>query len=83
MAVVIELVGVPEVDRENVLHALGRDGWRQERKPGGRETLSHAEVRGADDARGRLREIGLRPEDFGIREEPTARGAAVEQRIFR
>jgi hypothetical protein len=66
MRIVLTIEGVADIDRENVLHALKCDGWAEDSMAEVELRLYHPLVESEQEARQRLRGIGLNPGEFHI-----------------
>jgi hypothetical protein len=70
MRIVLTIDGVADIDRENVLHALKCDGWAEDSLAQDELLLYHPLVESEQEARQRLRGIGLNPGEFPIDRHP-------------
>jgi hypothetical protein len=70
MRIVLTIDGVPDIDRENVLHALKCDGWAEDSLAEDELRLYHPLVESEQEARYRLRGIGLNPGELHIERHP-------------
>ena len=70
MRIVLTIDGVPDIDRENVLHALKCDGWAEDSLEQDELLLYHPLVESELAARQRLRGIGLNPGEFHVEGHP-------------
>jgi hypothetical protein len=70
MRIVLTIAGVPDIDRENVLHALKCDGWAEDSMSEDESRLYHPLVDSEQEARQRLLGIGLDPGEFHVERHP-------------
>ena len=77
MRIVLMIAGVADVDRENILHALKCDGWAEDFPAQDEFLLYHPLVQSDQEARRRLRGIGLNPEEFHIERHPDRQFSAT------
>ena len=70
MRIVMTIEGIADIDRDNVLHALKRDGWAEDSLAEDELRLYHPLVESEQEARRRLRGIGLNPGEFHVERHP-------------
>jgi hypothetical protein len=70
MRVILSIADVPDIDRENVLHALKCDGWAEDFLANGEFRLYHPLVGSEQEAGQRLLGIGLNPGEFHVEQHP-------------
>jgi hypothetical protein len=70
MCIILNITGVPDIDRDNVLHALRCDGWLEVAFGLGEQSLRHPQVNNKQEASDRLRAIGLNLDDLRIDQHP-------------
>ena len=70
MRIVLTIEDVADIDRENVLHALKCDGWADDSMAEDELRLYHPLVEDEQEARQRLRGIGLNPGELHLERHP-------------
>jgi hypothetical protein len=72
MSTLVSILDLPTIDRRATVDKLQLNGWREAPVESADPTFVHPEVKGEQDARDRLRGIGLDPQDFYIEDDTDA-----------
>ena len=72
MTIHISILDLPTIDRNAMSDKLRMGGWVEAPQTSADPRFVHPEVKGDQDARERLRGLGLDPQDFYIEEDADA-----------